>query len=155
MPPGLVVVRATTQEAAVRTPGHSPAPASRAANVTRIAVGLVWIAGAVFNLLVTLRMAAPYRWLEDSPIPAWRWLFREVVSPRARLWTGLLLLCELAIGALTLGGGMRARLGLLSGSAFSAFLFSLGTPYTLMMGPYAALLGWLSGKEFRSVLPRR
>jgi hypothetical protein len=116
---------------------------------------MIWIAGAIFNLAVTRKMLDPYGWLTTSPVPPWRWLFRKVVVPHPQLWTVLLALCELVLGVLTLGGGPRARVGLAGGAVFSAFLLSLATPYTLMMGPYAAILAWLARKDYRSIMGRR
>lgn len=118
--------------------------AGRGATTTRIAVGLVWIGGAIFNLLVTTRMDAPFAWLEESPLRPWRWFFAEVVAPHALLWTLLLVAWELAIGVLTLARGSRARTGLAGGVLFSLFLVTLQPAYTWMMAPYALLLGWLA-----------
>lgn len=134
---------------------HSTSSVTRAANITRIVVGATWLAGAIFNLLGTMRMSRPYDWLTESPIPPYRWFFHNVVNAHPRRWTLLLAMYELAIGILTLGGGRRARIGLAAGSVFSAFLFSLATPYTLIMGPYAALLAWLARKNFLPALRGR
>ena len=141
--------------------GASPFP-SRASEITRIVVGLIWLAGAVFNLVVTRRAADPFGWLaEGSWFAPWRWFFGEVVDADRAFWIVLLIAGEAALGVLTLGRGNRARLGLAGGALFSFFLFSLGTSYTLMMGPYALLLAWLARHEFgRSMIdyvhsPRR
>jgi hypothetical protein len=134
-------------------PHFRPIQATRLEHLARVAVGLVWIAGAVFNAAVTTRMANPFGWLTESPVPLWRWFFDDVVTARPVPWTLLLATFELAIGLLTLGGS-RARTGLIGGAAFSAFLFSLATPYTLVMGPYTALLVWLARKEYRSMAGR-
>lgn len=123
--------------------------ASRPANITRLVVGLIWLAGAAFNLFVTLRMARPFEWLEESPVPLYRWFFRDVVGPNPEVWTVLLVAGEIALGVLTLARGGWARLGLAGGALFSAVLVSFGTAYTLIMGPYALLLLWLARKEYR------
>lgn len=114
--------------------------------IGRLVVGLIWIAGAVFNLLVTLRMERPFEWLEASPVPFYRWFFADVAGAHPALWTVLLVAGETALGVLTLWDGARARLGLAGGALFSAFLFSLAPPYTLVMGPYAVFVGWLARK---------
>jgi hypothetical protein len=119
-----------------------------ASNVARLAIGLIWLAGAAFNALVTLRMSNAFDWLEESPIPVYRWFFRDVVGAQPALWTILLVIGEVALGTLTLGPAKRARLGLAGGALFSALLFSLGTVYTLVMGPYALLLAWLARREY-------
>jgi hypothetical protein len=116
----------------------------------RIAVGLIWLAGGVFNLAVTARMSEPYAWLEETPVAPYRWFFREVVGAHPVAWTVALAAGEIALGLLTLSRGRRARLGLLGGSLFSAFLVSLATPYTLVMAPYALLLVWLSRFDYQT-----
>jgi predicted phage tail protein len=58
-------------------------------------------------------------------------------------WTVALIAGEVALGVLTLSNRWGRR-GLIAGATFSAFLFTLGTPYTLMMGGYAVLLAWLA-----------
>jgi hypothetical protein len=112
--------------------------------ILRVTVGLVWLAGAAWNLLVTTRMEDPYGWLADgSRIAPWRWFFSEVVETNPLVWTVLLVAGEAGLGFLTLGPRQWARIGLAGGALFSAILFSFGTLYTLMMGPYAVLLAWL------------
>lgn len=131
-----------------------PAPPSVAV-IARIAVGLMWLAGAAFNLLVTLRMANPFGWLADgSKVTAWRWFFGDVVETHLTwLWIALLIAGETALGVLTLARHGWARLGLAGGALFSVVLFSFGTSYTLMMGPYALLLAWLARYQYcRSVV---
>jgi hypothetical protein len=124
-------------------------PPKRRAELARIAVGLIWLAGALFNAIVTMRMADPFSWLaEGSRFSIWRTFFRETVSRHPRRWTVLLIAGEAALGLLTLGKGKRARIGLAGGSLFSAGLFSLGTSYSTMMGPYTLLLVWLTRFEF-------
>jgi hypothetical protein len=117
----------------------------------RLVIGLVWIAGAIFNLFVTMRMDSPFGWLEDSAIRPWSWFFGRVVSPHSQVWTALLVMWELAIGVMALARGRVARLGLAGGALFSASLFSLWTPYTMGMGVYALLLGWLARHHDPSV----
>lgn len=126
----------------------APGPAGPAANITRIVVGLIWLAGAAFNALVTMWMAEPFGWLESSPVAPYRWFFRDVVGARPELWTALLIAAEGTMGILTLARGRWARLGLGLGALFSAFLFTLATPYTIVMGAYAALLAWLARKDY-------
>lgn len=117
------------------------------ANSARLVIGLIWLAGAAFNALVTLRMSRPFEWLESSPIPIYRWFFRDVAGEHPVVWTLLLVAGEAALGVLTLARGGWARLGLAGGALFSLFLFSLGTVYTLVMAPYAALLTWLAHRN--------
>lgn len=128
--------------------------------IARVTVGGIWLAGAAWNALVTTRMDGPYEWLaEGSPIPLYRWFFGDVAGAHPTFWTLALAAGEATIGALTLSHGRWARLGLGCGALFSAFLFSLATPYTLIMGPYALFLTWLSRKaphpDGRESLPQR
>jgi hypothetical protein len=118
-------------------------------NADRIGVGGIWLAGATFNALVTLRMERPFEWLEESIVPVYSWFFRDVAGANPQAWTLALIACEVALGVLTLARGGWARLGLAGGALFSLFLFSLGTVYTLVMGPYAALLGWMFWRDTR------
>lgn len=128
--------------------GTAPLP-SRPAEIARIVVGLIWLAGAVWNLTVTLRMADPFGWLaEGSWFAPWRWFFGDIVQSRPAFWTVLLISGEAALGALTLARHGWARLGLAGGALFSIALFSFGTSYTLMMGPYALLLAWLARHQY-------
>lgn len=109
----------------------------------RLATGLIWLAGALFNTLVILRMDDPWGWAaRDAHLRPYRWFF-SLVGKRPRFWTIALILFETAIGCLTLGKGARARFDLIAGAAFSLFLFPILWPYTAMMGPYALLLAWL------------
>lgn len=119
------------------------------AQAGRIIVGLIWIAGAVFNILVTTRMERPFDWIADeSRLGVMRWFFGEVVSACPVGWTVLLAIAELAIGVLTLMKGQFAKVGLAGGVLFSLFLFGMATPYTVVMGPYALFLFWRTRKEY-------
>jgi hypothetical protein len=81
----------------------------RRAELARIAVGLIWLAGALFNAIVTMRMAESFSWLaEGSRFSIWRTFFKEAVTRHPRRWTMLLIAGEAALGLLTLGKGKRA-----------------------------------------------
>lgn len=119
------------------------------AGVARIAVGLIWLAGAAFNALWTMRHLNLYQgFADDSPLAVYRWLFGDVVGAHPAVWTVLLVIGEAILGLLTLGKGRWAKLGLAGGAIWSALLFPLLWPYTLMMGPYALLLAWLARKDY-------
>jgi hypothetical protein len=122
----------------------SARPYRRSADIVRVSVGLIWIAGAAFNAVWTLRHTDLYQgFVDDAPLPAVRWFFGEVVMAHPAIWTVLLIIGELALGILTLGKGAWARLGIAGGAAWSAVLFILLPPYTLMMGPFALAIAWL------------
>ncbi len=111
---------------------------ARGLAIGRVAVGATWLAGAVFNLTVTRGMHDPYAWLaEGSAVPVYRWFFGDIVAANPTFWTVALALGEAALGVLTLAPGRLATIGLAGSAVASLFLFSLATPYTMMMGPYA------------------
>ena len=113
----------------------------------RMLVGAIWLGGVFFNLVWTLRQSDPWVWLEESPVPVYQWFFGDVVNRNPAAWTLALIAGEGALGVLTLSHGRRARIGLICGALFSAFLFSFALPYTVIMGGYALLLGWLARRE--------
>jgi hypothetical protein len=113
------------------------------ADLTRMAVGLIWVAGALFNAIVTLRVAQPYEaFAEDAHLWPYRWFF-SIVSDHPQFWTVLLIIGELLLGLLTLSKGIWAKLGLLGSVGWSLWLFPLLWPYTLMMGLCALVPLWL------------
>lgn len=118
--------------------------------IAQYIVGGIWLAGAAFNAVATLRQPDPYTWLEESLVRPYRWFFGEVAARDPSFWTLALVAGETALGILTLAGGKWTSLGLLGGVLFSTFLFTLATPYTLMMGGYALLLAWLARRAGHS-----
>ena len=135
--------------------GGSGGSASLTSDALRIVIGIGWLAGAAVNALVTTRMSDPYGWLQDSPVRPYRWFFDDVIGAHPTFWTVMLVIGEFTLAVLTLARGGWARLGLIGGAVFSAFLFLSGLAYTLMMGPYALLLVWLARKEFTRSAPER
>lgn len=116
--------------------------------LSRSVIGLVWIAGAVFNALWTPRYSEVFQSLAaEASIPVYRWLFGEVVGAHPVFWAVLLVIGEFLLGVLTLGKGRWGRLGLALGALWSLLLFPLVWPYTLIMGPYAVLLAWLASRD--------
>ena len=69
--------------------------------LARKVVGLIWIAGALWNAGWSLRQDNPWSWLEDSPVPVYEWFFGEVVSRNPAFWTVLVIIAELSLGVLT------------------------------------------------------
>jgi hypothetical protein len=100
-------------------------------------------------------MDDPYGWIvNESRVGAYRWFFGEIVNRQPVAWTFALVTGEAALGVLTLTRGRRAVLGLVGGAIVSLLLFSLVTPYTVVMGPYALVLWWLAREE-RAITGRR
>lgn len=122
-------------------------------DVARLVIGAIWLGGAAFNALVIMRIDDAYAWLRESPIPMYQWFFSDVVSARPAFWTAMLVLVEVLLGVLTIARGRWAQLGLAAGALLSAFLFSLGMVYTIIMGPYAWLLVALARQEFPHSAP--
>lgn len=124
------------------------------ANVTRGMIALGWIAGALYNATSTVRHPELLAdMFATSPLPLYRWLFDTVAKPHLVFWTWMVVAGEMIIGILMLARGTWARLGLLGSMLWSAFLFPLSWPYTLMMGPYALLNAWLLRRTYdRSLL---
>ena len=121
-------------------------------DVLRFGVGLIWIAGAVFNAVWTLgntSFLGDEGIARDAGLPIYRWFFGDVVSAAPVMWTLLLIAGELVLGALTLASGRSARLALWGGALWSLWLFPMLWPYTIMMGPYAAFLLWLARGDLR------
>lgn len=132
------------------TPMQRMQPASKPVDILRSVVGVIWLAGAVFNLAVTLQMNDPYVWIvEESCVAFWRRFFGEVVDENLLFWTVMLIIGEATLGVLTLARNGWAKAGLIGGAMFSAMLFFFGSVYTLVMGPYALLLVWLATHPFR------
>ena len=114
--------------------------------ILRMAVGLIWIAGAIFNALWTLRQPELFGdqgFGRDASLPIYRWFFGEVVAQAPAFWTVLLIVGEATIGILTMSRGPLAKVGLWGSVAWSLWLFPMQWPYTIMMGPFALLPAWL------------
>jgi hypothetical protein len=124
-----------------------------ALTLTRSVIGLVWIAGALFNALWTPRYSEVFQSLAaEASLPVYRWLFGEVVGAHPVVWAVLLVIGEFLLGVITLGKGRWGQLGLALGALWSILLFPLVWPYTLMMGPYAVLLAWLASRNHATSL---
>lgn len=113
--------------------------------ILRLALGAVWIAGAVVNAVWTLPGAeAAWADLADNATFApYRWFFADVAGAAPALWAVLLILAELTLGVLLLARDPWARNGVILSIAWSVFLFFLIWPYTLstvIFGAMAALL---------------
>jgi hypothetical protein len=115
-------------------------------------VGLIWIAGAVYNAVWTMPNArdAWHGLGEDATFGIYRWFFSDVVGAAPVAWTAALVAGEILLGVMLLGKERWARRGLLGSTIWSLFLSFLIWPYTLMMFPFALLTVWLLRWEHRT-----
>jgi hypothetical protein len=90
-------------------------------NLVEIGFGVLYLIGAVFNSLYTLRHGDEfYGSFADKAIlaPA-KHLVQRVVIPHARLFTILLIVFQLAVAFCILSRGALVRPGLIAGAIFS------------------------------------
>ncbi len=90
-------------------------------NLIEIGFGVLYLIGAIFNSLYTLRHGDEfYGSFADKAIlaPAKR-LIQKVVIPHARLFTILLIIFELVVAFCILSRGALVRPGLIAGAIFS------------------------------------
>lgn len=101
--------------------------------ILRVLLGMVWIAGAIFNAVWTLPNAdeALGDFGTTATFSPYRWFFDTVVGMSPAFWAVLLILAEVGLGILLLARDPWARIGLLLSVAWSTFLFFLIWPYTL------------------------
>lgn len=111
----------------------------------RMLLGVIWIAGAIFNAVWTLP-AAFDAWDSlgrEATFAGYRWFFGTVVSLAPDLMTLLLILGELALGVMLLSRDPWAQVGLVLSVVWCAFLLFIIWPYTLSTLLLLALAGWL------------
>jgi len=115
-------------------------------------LGFVWIAGAIWNAVVTLPDAAD-AWDvlgENATFGVYRWFFNSVVSAAPEFWSMMLIAGELVLGILLMAKGRWAQYGLAGSVLWSIFLTFLIFPYTLMMPLFVLLAAWLLRFEPRA-----
>jgi len=116
-------------------------------NLLEIAFGVLFLIGAVFNSLYTMKHGAEFygSFSEKALLPPARALVRNIVIPRDRPFTGVMILLQLAVAACILSRGPLAVPGLLAGAVFAlgAVLVSNfgGALANLAMGLLLAYLG--------------
>jgi hypothetical protein len=96
-------------------------------HIGRIALGLLYLAASVFNLIVTLprSISNPQfytQWVANPLIPFYKTFFRDVVTPYAPFLTALVALYEITLGVLILSRGIAVKIGLLGGIFFNLLL---------------------------------
>jgi hypothetical protein len=93
---------------------------------------MFFIGSGVFNALVTLPNPELYRVFSTLTfLPFYRRLLLEVALPNAYLISGLVVIFELVVGALTLARGHWVRWGLIGTGAWTIFVAPAMGWYTL------------------------
>lgn len=89
-------------------------------NAVEIGFGLLYLMGAIFNFLYTLQHGDEfYRSFADKALLIFsRQLVRNLVLPRARLFTGLLIAFQLLVAFSILSRGFLVEPGLIAGAVF-------------------------------------
>lgn len=90
-------------------------------NIVEIGFGLLYLVGAIFNIVYTLRHGEEFYGSFEAS--AWvslsRKLVRIVVIPHARLFTILLITFQVTASFMILSRGGFVKLGLIAGAVFS------------------------------------
>jgi hypothetical protein len=97
------------------------------AKIGRMLLGTLYLVSGVFNLTVTTarlrRDPLLYnKWVATPPVPFYKPLFAEFVTPNALLLTVLVALYELLIGGLIWSSGRAVKIGLFGGMLFNLLL---------------------------------
>ena len=89
-------------------------------NIVEIGFGLLYLVGAIFNVLYTLRYGDEFygSFAEKAWLAFARPLIRKVVIPHARFFTGALIVLQLLVAVSILSRGAFVGVGLLVGVAF-------------------------------------
>jgi hypothetical protein len=101
--------------------------------IARMLLGAVWIAGAMWNAVVTLPGASD-AWSDlgtNATFRIYRWFFDSIAGGAPVVWALMLVVAELTLGLLLLRADPWARYGLLLSTAWCVFLFFLIWPWTL------------------------
>jgi hypothetical protein len=115
----------------------------------RLLLSLVFLAGAAFNVLVTLRHPESLRGFADLAIlHVLRLLILEWVIPYATLLVVLLIAFEVMVGVLLLARGTAVRLGLLAAVAFFVALVPVVREYGVANLPFFLVALVLLRREY-------
>jgi hypothetical protein len=89
-------------------------------NAIGIGFGLLYLIGAVFNCLYTLRHGVEFygSFADQAMLVYSRQLFRKLVIPRARFFTGLLIAFQLLVALSILSRGNLVEPGFIAGAVF-------------------------------------
>jgi hypothetical protein len=102
----------------------------RVANFTRFFIGVFFLLGAAFNLVMTFIDAGSYK---NGGVTAWppflQDFWNSVVAPNIVVFLLLFILIEITLGLLILNKGGRVKIGLGGAFFFSVALLFLGLGY--------------------------
>ena len=89
-------------------------------NVIEIGLGLLYLIGAIFNILYTFHHGDEFygSFADKAILAASRQFVRKVVIPRAKLFTGLLIAFQLLVAASILSRGNLVEPALIAGAVF-------------------------------------
>lgn len=89
-------------------------------NILEIGFGLLYLIGAIFNFLYTLRHGDEFygSFADKAMLAPARQFIQRVVIPQTRLFTGLLIAFELLVALSILSRGGLVELGLFAGAVF-------------------------------------
>ena len=90
-------------------------------NIIEIGFGLVYLMGAIFSSVYTLRHGEEFygSFAESAWFVPSRLLVRNVVLPNSRLFTSLLIIFQLIVALSILSRGILVQPGLIAGAVFS------------------------------------
>ena len=90
-------------------------------NILEIALGLLFLIGAIFNAGYTFRHGEEFygSFAASAWFPPSRRLVRSIIIPHAKLFTILLIVLQVSIALMILSRGSLVQLGLVAGAGFS------------------------------------
>lgn len=117
-------------------------------SIVEVAVGVVFVAGAAFNAVYTLRHAESFfsTWADGAWFGPASAVTREVVAPHARGFTMLLIAFQVVVAASLLARGPSVEPALLAGGTFALVVAFFSSP-----GGTVGNLG-LSGVQYLALL---
>ena len=115
-------------------------------NIIEIGFGCLYLIGAIFNALYTWRHGEAFygSFADKAMLGFSEQLIRRVIIPRARFFTGLLIVFQLLVAVSILSRGQFVATGLLAGAVFAfgvVFVSNVpGAIANLIMGVVQLLL---------------
>ena len=117
-------------------------------NIVEIGFGCLYLIGTIFNALYTWRHGEEFygSFADKAMFGFAGQLIRQIVMPRAKLFTGLLIVFQLLVAVSILSRGNLVEIGLLAGAAFAfgvVFVSNVpGAIANLVISIIQLLLAW-------------